>query len=83
MIALCETWLGGSLTCSFLRQSAKIARAMVLLAHLLALSSKHTTLSAWIVTWVKVVRSDMFSSGVFVPYFRMLILSLFVLELGT
>ena len=56
---------------------------MVLLAPLLALGSKSTSLNAGIHVWVQAVRYNLFSSGLFLPYFSMLILSLRLLELGS
>ena len=56
---------------------------MVLLAPLLALGSKCTSLSAGIHMWVQAVRYNLFSSVVFLPYYRMLILSLPLLGLGS
>ena len=63
------------------RWSVKLSRALVLLAPLLALGSKSTSLSAGIHMWAQAARYDLFSSAVFLPYFSMLILSLPVLEL--
>ena len=65
------------------RWSVKLSRVLVLLAPLLALGSKSTSLSAGIHMWVQAVRYDLFSSAVFVPYFSMLILSLPLLGLGS
>ena len=56
---------------------------MVLLALLLALGSKSTSLSAGIHMWVQGVRYDLFSSGVFLPYFSMLILWLLLLGIDS
>ena len=56
---------------------------MVLLAPLFALGSKSTCLSAGINIWVQVVQYNLFSAGVFLPYFSMLILSLPLLGLGS
>ena len=56
---------------------------MVLLAPLLALGSKSTSLSAGIYMWLQAVRYDLFSSADFLPYFGMLILSLPLLGLGS
>ena len=56
---------------------------MVLLALLLALGSKSTSLSAGIHMWVQAIRYDLFSSAVFLPYCSMLILSVSLLGLGS
>ena len=64
------------------RQS-RLTRASVLLARLLALASKSTSLSAGIHVWVEAGQYNLFSSGVFLPYFSMLILLLPLLGLGS
>ena len=55
----------------------------VLLAPLLTLGSKSTSLSAGIHMWVQAVWYDLFSFSVFLPFFSMLILSLPLLGLGS
>ena len=45
--------------------------------------SKSTSLKAGIHMWVQAVQYNLFSSGVFLPYFTMLILSVSLLELGS
>ena len=81
-IDLSEIQLGGSLRYKLRDDQWRLARALVLLALLLGLGSKSTSLSAGIHTWVQAVWYDLFSSGVFLPFFSMLILSLPHLGLG-
>ena len=80
---MCEICLGGSLVCKLGDDQWRLTKASVLLASLLALGSKSTSLSAGIYMWVQAVRFDLFSSAVFLPYFSMLILSLTLLGLGS
>ena len=62
---------------------SRLTRASVLVARLLALASKCTSQSSGIHVWVQGVQDDLFSSGVFLPYFSMLILLLPLLGLGS
>ena len=73
----------GSLGCNLRDNQSRLTRASVLLARLLALASKSTSLSSAINVWVQGVQYDLFSSGVFLPYFSMLILLLPLLGLGS
>ena len=83
MVDLCEIWLGYFLRCKFGDDWWRLTRALVLLVPLLAPGSASTSLSAGIHMWVQAVRYDLFSSGVFLPYFSMLMLSLPLLGLGS
>ena len=73
----------GSLGCKLRENESRVTRGSVLLARLLALASKSTSLSSGIRVWIQGVEYDLFSSGVFVPYFSMLILLLPLLGLGS
>ena len=73
----------GSLGCKLQDNQSRLTRASVLLARLLALASKSTSLSSAVNVWVQGVQHDLFSSGVFLPYFSMLILLLPLLGLGS
>ena len=73
----------GSLGCKLRHNQSRLTRASVLLAPLLALAFKSTSLSSGIHVWVQAVQYDLFSSGVFLPYFSMLILLLPLLGLGS
>ena len=83
LVDLCEIWFGVSLGCKLGDDQQRLTRALVLLAPLLALGSKSTSLSPGIHLWVQTVRYDLFSFAVFLPYFSMLIFSLFLLRLGS
>ena len=54
---------------------------MVLLPPFLAVGSKSTSFSGGIHMWVQAVQYDLFSSGIFLPYFNILTLSLTLLVL--
>ena len=73
----------GSLGCKLRDNQSRLTRALVLLARVLALASKSTFLCARIHVWFQAVQYDLFSSGVFLPYFSMLILLLPLLGLGS
>ena len=73
----------GSLGGKLRDNQSRLTRASVLFARLLVLASKSTFLSAGIHVWVQAVQYDLFSSGVFLPYFSMLILLLPLLALGS
>ena len=73
----------GSLGCKLRDNQWRLTRASVLLARLLALASKSTSLSAGNHVWLQAVQHEKFSSGVFLPYFSMLILLLHLLGLGS
>ena len=73
----------GSLEIELRDNQSRLTRASVLLARLLALSSKSTSLSTGNHVWVQAVQHDLFSSEVFLPYFSMLILLLSLLGLGS
>ena len=73
----------GSLGCKLRENEWRVTRGSVLLARLLALASKSTSLSSGIRVWIQDVQYDLFSSGVVVPYFSMLILLLPLLGLGS
>ena len=73
----------GSLGSKLPDNPSRLTGASVLLARLLALASKSTSLSSAINVWVQGVQYDLFSSGVFLPYFSMLILLLPHLGLGS
>ena len=74
LVDLCEIWLGDSLWCKLQGDQWRLTRASVLLAPLLALDWKTTSLSYGIHMWVKAVGHDVFSSMVFLLYFSLLIL---------
>ena len=71
----------GSLGCKLQDNQSRLTRGSVLLARPLALASKSTSLRAGIHVWVHTVQYDLFSSGVFLPYFSMFILLLPLLRL--
>ena len=73
----------GSLGCKLRHNQSRLTRALVLLARLLSLASKSTSLSSLIHVWIQSVQYDLFSSGVFLPYFSILILLLPLLGLGS
>ena len=73
----------GSLGCKLRHNQSRLTRASVLLACLLALASKSSSLRAGIHVWVHTVQYHLFSSGVFLPYFSMLIFLLPHLGLGS
>ena len=75
--------VGGSLGCKLRDKQLRLTRASVLLDPLLTLASKSTSLRDGIPVWVQAVPNDLFSSGAFLPYFSMLILSLPLLGLGS
>ena len=82
LVDLFEILLESSLWCKVQDDQYRLTRAFVLLAPLLALGSKCTSLSSGIHIWAQVLRYDLFSSVVFLPYFSILILSLPLLWLG-
>ena len=73
----------GSWGCKLPDNQWRLTRASVLMARVLALASKSTSLSAGIHVWVQGVQYNLFSSGVFLPYLSMLILLLPLLGLGS
>ena len=73
----------GSLGCNLRDNQSRLTRASVLLARLSVLASQSTSLSAGNHVWVQAVPHDLFSSGVFLPYFSMLILLLPLLGLAS
>ena len=73
----------GSLGCKLRDNQSRLTRASVLLARLLALASKSTSLSSGIHVWVQGLQYDLFFSVVLLPYFSMLILLLPLLGLGS
>ena len=73
----------GSWGCKLQDNQWRLTRASVLMARVLALASKSTSLSAGIHVWVQGVQYNLFSSGVFLPYLSMLILLLPLLGLGS
>ena len=83
LVDLCEIWWGGSLRVKLWDKQEKLTRALVLLVPLIVLDSKSTSLGAGIQMWVQAVQYNLFSSGVFFPYFSLLILSLPLLGLGS
>ena len=72
----------GSLGCNLRDNQSRLTRASVLLARLLALASKSSSLRAGIHVWVHAVQYHLFSSGVFLPYFSMFIFLVPLLQLG-
>ena len=74
LVDMCEIWLGGSLWCKLQDDQWRLTRASVLLAPVLVLDWKTTSLSYGIHMWVKAVRHDLFSSVIFLLYFSILIL---------
>ena len=83
LVDFCEIWWGGSLRAKLWDKQEKLTRALVLLVPLIVLDSKSTSLGAGIQMWVQAVYDTTFSSGVFFPYFSLLILSLPLLGLGS
>ena len=80
---MCEIRFGGSLGGKLRENQSRLTRASVLLARLLALASKSTSLSSGFHVRVQGVQYDLFSFGVFLSYFSMLILLLPLLGLGS
>ena len=60
---LCEIWLGSSLRCKLRDDQERLTRALVLLAPLLPLDSKSTSLSTGIHMWVQAVPYNLVYSG--------------------
>ena len=83
LVDLCEIQFRGSLKWKLCNDHWRLTNASVLLSSSVSTGSRSTSLSTGIHIWIQAAQHNFFSSGIFLPYFNLLILSLPLLALDS